>query len=443
MIKGKVVASALIGMISAGSAFAQDATSTADLKAQIDALQKKVNQIEAREASMPQQQQTISQVQADAANQGSLQMVAGWDGKSFMIGSKDGKFTLSPTFQFQFRNSTNYRSDQKAGGGDDLQNGFELRRMKFGIQGNVFSKDLSYKFLWATNRNGGQLTLEEGWARYKFADQFYARVGQFKDPLARESMMSSVSLLSAERSYQTDIFYGGDNFVQGAALGWDDGGPLKAEVAFTDGANSYNNNFQDPPLPAGSTASVDANFGVAGRVDYLVFGDPKALNNFSGEGVKEDTLGIGGGVDYTQGERTGASTLSTVRYTADALWKLSSGWAFFGALNGQYVDVASGGNSTNIGGLGQVAYAVNENVEVFGRYGYVNFDTVPGGASSDIHELTAGVNYYFFPKFANNCKFTLDCTYLPNGAPFADSGADILASNNDQVVVRAQFQLAL
>ncbi|MGN6507771.1 MAG: hypothetical protein ACTHM6_19600, partial [Tepidisphaeraceae bacterium] len=123
MIKGKVVASALIGMISAGSAFAQDATSTADLKAQIDALQKKVNQIEAREASMPQQQQTISQVQADAANQGSLQMVAGWDGKSFMIGSKDGKFTLSPTFQFQFRNSTNYRSDQKAGGGDDLQNG--------------------------------------------------------------------------------------------------------------------------------------------------------------------------------------------------------------------------------------------------------------------------------------------------------------------------------
>ena len=58
-----------------------------------------------------------------------------------------------------------------------------------------------------------------------------------------------------------------------------------------------------------------------------------------------------------------------------------------------------------------------------------------------VHEFTVGANYYFK---GHNAKFTADVTYLPNGTPVADTGADILASDGErEFVFRAQFQLLL
>ncbi len=58
-----------------------------------------------------------------------------------------------------------------------------------------------------------------------------------------------------------------------------------------------------------------------------------------------------------------------------------------------------------------------------------------------MHEITGGFNYYFH---GHTMKFTADVTYLPNGAPKGDGGADILPSNDrDELLLRAQFQLLI
>ena len=137
--------------------------------------------------------------------------------------------------------------------------------MKLGFDGNVFTPNLTYLFLWATDRNSGNLVLEEAWAKYAFRNgafkNFFVKGGQFKDPFAHESLTSSKKLLAAERTLLNDIFTGGDNFVQGASMGWDDGpegSPFRAEVAFTDGANAVNQNFQDFPTTNADFGSRDS-----------------------------------------------------------------------------------------------------------------------------------------------------------------------------------------
>ena len=59
--------------------------------------------------------------------------------------------------------------------------------------------------------------------------------------------------------------------------------------------------------------------------------------------------------------------------------------------------------------------------------------------------MTAGLNYYFGPDGTalHRAKFTVDFTYLPNGAPSDQTQSGVLASDDDELLVRAQFQLLL
>lgn len=91
----------------------------------------------------------------------------------------------------------------------------------------------------------------------------------------------------------------------------------------------------------------------------------------------------------------------------------------------------------------QASYALTPNWEAFGRYDYVHFDEreFKTATRSTVHELTPGMNYYFRGQSA---KITLDVSYLPNGAPVADAGNDVLANGgHGELVARGQFQLML
>ncbi len=433
-----MTALALSLAFAATPARAQDA-STAELRQQIDALQRQVEQIERREAASADVSRAQSQVLDDANRRSQLLqsggVTSGYDGSSFFLSSSDGKFTLKPLAHFQVRNATVFREGAAPDGEDDWQNGFEIRRMKLGARGNLFDKNLTYLFIWGARVNSGTIFLDEAWARYKFDNGLAVRAGQFKDPLNRESQTPSHLLLSCERSYQTDLFFGMDNYVQGISLSYEDAAlPVKGEVAFTDGAISTNGNFQDPPT------GVDQNFGVAGRVDYKAFGDWKTVGDFAAARVETDTLAFGAGIDYTEGEQLDAGTKQVIRYTADGIYKLASNWSFYAAVNGRHTEVKGGANSNDWGALAQVAWSPDDKIEPFVRYGYSYFDSAAAGSEASVHEITAGVNHYLHGQ---NAKLTLDLTYLPNGAPYADSGADILLSQDAEVVLRAQFQLAL
>ena len=72
----------------------------------------------------------------------------------------------------------------------DTQNGFELRRMKIGLDGNAFGQDLTYRFIASFDRHNGNEVLEDAWARYHIPQHvaLCAKAGQIRDPLDHEQL---------------------------------------------------------------------------------------------------------------------------------------------------------------------------------------------------------------------------------------------------------------
>lgn len=423
---------------------------TQELMNQIQALQSKVQQLESKQSKQDDKlnaasvDATVAGVLRDADRRSQLlqqsgNFTAGYSKGKFIIQDDAGDFVFHPWLQFQPRFVANFREDAKnSNTSDDFESGFEIRRMKIGFDGNAFTPNLTYLFLWATDRSTGGLNLEEAFAKYKFGD-FAVKGGQYKDPFSHESLTSSKKLLAADRSLLSDVFTGGDNFVQGVSLIYDNGGPLRAEAAYTDGANQPNRNFQDYP-----TSGVSANFGAAGRVEYLAFGKWASYEDFTALGNKEDMLVIGGGVDLTQ-----AGDTDMLLHTIDIQYETGA-LGLFAAYMGRYSDhapVGAGVGSQHSlydwGVVAQAAYLLNEQWEPFVRYDFLHLDgeSQSASAENDIHEITVGVNHYMHGHAA---KFTVDASWLPNGSIVADSGADILTTaGTNQYVLRVQFQLLI
>src|SRR5205823_3692419 len=115
--------------------------------------------------------------------------------KGFIVRSEDGNFLLHPWAFIQIRNATNYR--ERATTTSDTQNGFELPRMKFILDGNVISPDLTYQFIWATSDTTGNLGLQDAWARYHVPHTPFAlRAGQIRDPVDHEQIMYATRSLT-------------------------------------------------------------------------------------------------------------------------------------------------------------------------------------------------------------------------------------------------------
>jgi hypothetical protein len=182
-VTSAVVRAADPGAVRAADPGAAPATepTTHELLEQIKQLQAKVEKLEAKQtATNFDVARTVDDIMKDAEKRSVLldpiPFTGNWQAGKFTLRSDDGNFLLHPWFQLQFRNTTNYRED--GGDGDsDFQNGFEVRRMKFGADGNVFSPNTTYLFNWATNRNGGNLQLEEAWLRHKLNDTWAIKGG--------------------------------------------------------------------------------------------------------------------------------------------------------------------------------------------------------------------------------------------------------------------------
>ncbi len=420
MTDRKLFVPALAGVLGMGAIAAAAEPTAADLREQIDALQAKVAKIEAREAA--NQQATVNSVLNDAERRSQLLqsggISAGYE-NGFFIQSANGAFKLQPNFQFQFRSVTNWADEAQDDGDANTENGFEVRRMKFGIKGNAFSKDLKYDFRLAVNRQGGSPVLDNAFVEYKFSDDWAVRAGQWKENVFHEETVSSVRQMAVERSLVNEALGGGvTDFVQGVALVYSSDA-LRGEIAFTDGANSDNTNYLD---------TESANYGGYVRAEYKVMGDWKNYDDFSAMKTENDLLVIGAGFDYTEG-----GSDHTVLHTIDAQYE-SGQLGLYAAYLGAWSE--DGEDDTyNWGAVIQASYLIDSNWEVFGRFSYLDLE----GATDELYEITAGANYYFY---GHNAKATVDVVFLPEGSP-SDSGLGYVASDDFQVVLRGQFQLAL
>jgi len=430
---------AVAGALSLGAAAWAETAQDSRIKE----LEAKVASLEARQAASSKDlAATIDSVLRDAERRSQLlangaDSGAGYD-NGFFIRMGDA-WVLRPTAQFQFRHVVNYR-DNAEGDDSSIENGFEVRRMKFGLEGVAFTKDLTYKFEWATERDGGALVLEDAWAKYMFADAWGVRMGQFKTPVFHEELTSSRRQLAVDRTMVNEVIGGGiSDRTQGVSLiygNYDKNNPVYAEVAFHDGVGEANTNFVDD----------DYDWGVAARVEFKAMGDWKSYRDFTAMGNKEDLLVFGLGGDWSQ-NGDGDQFLGTL----DAQWENSAGLGIYAAGLVRHVelgdDIAGDDNFTDWGALVQIGYMLNPNWEIFGRYDGLWFDEDLAGNDDDYHEFTVGVNYYMGKdgSAGHRAKFTVDLGYLPNGAPKELDGIGILDANDgeDEWILRAQFQLLI
>lgn len=436
-------------------AFAAEPT-TQELMDQIQALQSKVQQLEtvqSQQSSKPSAQEvdsTVRSVLKDADNHSQMLeaggFTAGVSKGKVLLRSEDGNFEINPYLFLQVRYVFNYR-DENANTADpgtaQTQDGLELRRARFGFQGHAFSPDLEYNFQWETSRSGGSVSLLDAMVRYRFADEWWVKGGQFKDPTFHEfGGVSGKRQLAVDRSLLNSVLGGGaTNRIQAIGLQYESANanlPIRAEFGYTDGPNTLNTNFTDGG-GASAVSLTNPNFGAYGRAEYKVMGDWASYDDFSAMGNQNDLLVIGAGAFYGQAG------------DAQALWHTIDVQAEFGALSlygayiGVYSDPSTAGSGSNydLGFLAQAGYMVNSQWEVFGRYSYISLDSPTSNGEDNFHELTAGVNYYLH---GHNAKFTFDVNWYPNGTPGGDlTSIGVLTpdASDDQITFRAQFQLLI
>ena len=450
-------APAIVALGISAMALAAEPT-TEQLRAQIDALSQKVDALEAKQISTADVDATVQRVLKDAQQRSQFMaaqgFTAGYNKGKFVIQSADGKFSFSPIAQLQIRYDGNYRNGVPNQPSDtsSYDDGFELRRAKFGFSGNVVSQDLTYKFQWATDRGTGNPSLEEGWARYRFAPEFAVFGGQWQDFATHESSVRSSRQLAVEQSVLTTLL-SPTVYPQGVGIAYESG-KLRVQGAYHDGGNSANTKFFDTGNSSGNNI---AHWGATGRVEWMASGDNwKEYDDFTARGNKSDLLVFGAGLDATQYANTAASK-DVYTHGADVQWEPLSvpGLGVFGAYIGQYnnqgdINGVQSPTLYNYGFLIQAGYMLTDKWEVFARYDITQFDgqKLGGDVTDNIQEITTGVNYYINGHAA---KFTADVVFLPNGADSGISGSGsldstgILPTSGDsfEVVGRVQFQLLL
>jgi hypothetical protein len=351
------------------------------------------------------------------------------------IRSEDGKFDVAPFFLFQTRYAANYHQGTVADSGTSTQDGFEIRRMQLGVDGWAFDPNLTFRIFWQSSElTDGDLSLLMAWVQYRInGGPWVIGGGQFKDPFYHEQLIGDALQLAADRTYLDDTLAGGEAFSKGVSLRYDPGTALRGEAAFTSGFNNNNTNYEDFP-------TNEKSFGLAGRGEYKFMGDWKDYDHFSSLGNHGDLLVAGAGFDWSEAGHT-----DFVRHVIDAQYNTGP-WGFFGAYLGRFTSGNTGGSGNyayDPSFVLQASYLLDEHWEPFLRYDYTHIDgsEFKDATVSTVHEITGGFVYYFYGQRA---KFTFDLSYLPNGAPEADAGNDIVVNpGHNQVEARGQFQLWL
>jgi hypothetical protein len=481
--------------------FAADAAAQGDqpdLNARMNALQAELDALKAQQrtqreqAVAKEQQSTLDETLKDADRHSrffdSSGVSAGFDSSSnrFFLKSDDGNFSLRPWFHLQIRGVANERNDfqgQAAEPKSETNTGFEIRRMRFGFDGNVFSPDFQYFFNWTTNRtsgnnnvtgttvgkgttigtvsnsSGGVPILEEAWIKYHLPKTaFMLQLGQQHDPILHEEITSSRYRHSAEISLTADIFVNGDAFTQAAMVIFDPNlvkqdSPVRAEAGVNQGMRSANTSF----LSFSNNGSYNAfDYGVAGRVEYKVMGRWKDYGQVAAVGVTEPLLVFGAGADYSERGHDGQTVGAVDGMYADQNGLMVSG-EFLDRYTthnfGYYTQSAVGASITDpknpayenkptneYSALIEAGYMFNNFVEPFGRFEYMKLAGTAVGTKPWVQAITGGVNLWFQ---GHRVKATAEVIYLPKGIPFDDTPNDVLAQPNGKSEVVGEFQLQL
>lgn len=427
------------GDVSQADVVSQLQSEVAKLRAELDEVKAQTSRDWMTEARAEEMRNIVYDVLADADTRASLLQDganAGYDG-GFFINSPDGKFSLKLGGQLQVRYIFNTRDDG-GGGIDEDQFGFQVRRAKLIGKGHIGDPKIGFGFSLAGDRGEDNAFFEDYFLNYKFDNGVLVQAGRWKQPYSRENIMSSTKQMAVERSLVLETF--NVDRSDGVMLAYE-ADQWRLSGAWNDGIDGDNTDF--------NADGVD--FGLTGRVDFLVMGDWKQMEDFASWSGEDDALFLGGGVHYQEGETDSASEdMEVLLLTGDVLYEYN-GLSLFGAV--YYSDINQDALDTENWGLeGQVAYNINDTYEPFLRYEVIMLDDdIAGLVEDEIHLITVGMNWY---QKKHNAKFTIDLVYVfdhidDDASDFTmldpSAGLGLVDDDGDedgQLAIRAQYQLA-
>ena len=373
----------------------------------------------------------VAEMIADAESRSSLLQsggTAGHDG-NFFLSSADGNFNLKMSGQLQTRYTTNFNDDNAA---DDFTPGFNLPRTALRFEGQIFG-DFGYAIQGDFNRAGGTFMLEDAYMHTDLGDGLTLLWGQLRMPVLWEDMLYEKYSLAVDQSVSNAVF--GQGRSQGIWL-HQSNDDYRWWAGFSDGVNSANTDFGASP----------ADYALTGRFEWKAAGDWSQFNQFSSARGSEYAAKIGVAAHWQQSPDVPATPDTTVfAYVVDAM-AAGDGWNAFASFVGFNTDTDGVPTTDDFGVVVQGGVFVDDDWEVFARYDGVFADSSRPN-NDDFNTITAGANYYIHGQAA---KFSIDLTWfldsttgndLVNGVAGANSIGLMPSAEEDQIAIRAQFQL--
>lgn len=438
-----------------------------ELKAELARLRAQQDETWMNERRAEEIKGLVREVLSDAETRASLQAsgaTAGHDGKNFYLASADGAFLLQLSGHFQLRYIYNHRDAEKASGTDNDLSGFQLRRAKVKGKGHIGDPKIKYAFSIAMDPDSAasgedsDALMEDYYIEYAFGDGWSVRGGRWKQPFARQNLVSSGSQLVMERSVLHETFR--VDRSEGVMLTY---APKERNyrwnIALNNGRIGQGRDWDD----TGVGTAVDIS--VTSRIEVLLAGSWSQFKDFSAWSNDETGLLFGAAVHYQEGETGGGSSAGNVLLATADLSYESNGLSIFIAAYSAHFEGNQDGtvppmpvapdDATHHGAEIVVGYfIVPDKTEVYTRLEYIRLDndtpTSAGGPvmDEDVEILTVGVNFY---QKKHNAKFTIDYVYAFDtlASPLETSASlgvksDFTAPGfyqSGQHAIRAQYQL--
>ncbi len=328
-------------------------------------------------------------------------------GKGFNFTSPDEKFRLSLGGRLQTRFSLIDSDDTTK---TTPSSTWEVKRMKLWMNGNAYTKDLTYLLQVDFVNGGSSKLLEHAYLDYLLLDEVQLLAGQTKVPFGRQWLNSSGSQQFVDRSAASDAFRPG--YDAGVKLHGDIAkGLVTYELGLYGGAGQSAKRATNGATTASAVAArVTFNpFGQMGTAESDLGNSPKPLlsvgANYYGNVLKKisvtalETNGITlAGASGWLGN--GISTFTTGEKIDIDTWGIDAAFKWHGiSTQAEYLAGQANGNTSNKtlraeGFYAQAGYCIiPKTLEAAIRYSYIEPDR---SKSNDLRtDIQGAISYYF------------------------------------------------
>ncbi|MDP7008030.1 MAG: porin [Phycisphaerales bacterium] len=384
----------------------------------------------------------------------------GWS-NGFFLASADGRHRLNVSGMMQTRYLGSWIGKPSNPTIPEFQSGFDIPRVRFNIDGKIPYANMEYFIQTGWGRlDPDNMTdtddvvgvrLWEAWAKFKIADDLSLKIGQFKIPFTRETLVDASNQLAIEKSLIDHRM--GLEISTGVEFIWANR-DRRFFVAYTNGSGamlwSTPFMFDEPTaMPPWAAVNRDTSYSCTLRHEWKLSGGWEQCNQFtsppgSGKGL---LLGIAGHRQNLERDDTGTSggfvDGSMWGVTADASY-FFDGASFFVAGTFHRVKDFNQFAPQDLNWMGVVAQGgtyISNRTELFGRFeaGGISNGALGGEA---VQIMTVGLNHYLDGQ---DLKVSADVGFsfgeVPGTMENSLAGWRTDTEVRDQVVVRTQLQV--